>query len=107
VIYFRHEPVLPPEDIYPIHDWRLVESRLNLNAVAQTETLFATANGYLGMRGAFEEGSPASQHGTFINGFYESCIAESSRLTAFTCWSELALRVDCRPFLALPMAWPC
>jgi alpha,alpha-trehalose phosphorylase len=68
----RHEPVLPPEDIYPIDDWRLVESRLNLKAIAQTETIFATANGYLGMRGAFEEGSPASQHGTFINGFYES-----------------------------------
>ena len=68
----RHEPVLPPEDIYPIDDWRLVESRVNLKAIAQTETIFATANGYLGMRGAFEEGSPASQHGTFINGFYES-----------------------------------
>ncbi len=68
----RHEPVLPPEDIYPIDDWRLVQSRLNLKAIAQNETLFATANGYLGMRGAFEEGSPAFQHGTFINGFYES-----------------------------------
>jgi alpha,alpha-trehalose phosphorylase len=66
------EPVLPPEDIYPIDDWRLVQSRLNLKAIAQNETLFATANGYLGMRGAFEEGSPAFQHGTFINGFYES-----------------------------------
>ena len=68
----RREPILPPEDIYPIHDWRLVEGRLNLKAIAQSETIFATANGYLGMRGAFEEGSPASQHGTFINGFYES-----------------------------------
>src|SRR5262245_16207053 len=68
----RHDPVLPPEDIFPIHDWRLVESRLGLDQIAQTETLFSTANGYLGMRGAFEEGGPACQHGTFINGFYES-----------------------------------
>jgi alpha,alpha-trehalose phosphorylase len=68
----RHEPVLPPEDIFPIHDWRVVESRLNLKKIAQTETIFSTANGYLGMRGAFEEGGPAGQHGTFINGFYES-----------------------------------
>ena len=66
------EPVLPPEDIYPIHDWQLIQNRVNLKAIAQNETLFATANGYLGMRGAFEEGSPASQHGTFINGFYEA-----------------------------------
>ena len=68
----RHEPVLPSEDIYPIDDWRLIESRLSLQKIAQTETIFATANGYLGMRGAFEEGGPAGQHGTFINGFYES-----------------------------------
>ena len=68
----RHEPVLPPEDIFPIHDWRVVESRLNLKKIPQTETIFSTANGYLGMRGAFEEGGPAGQHGTFINGFYES-----------------------------------
>ena len=47
----RHEPVLPPEDIFPIHDWRVVESRLNLNKIAQTETIFSTANGYFGMRG--------------------------------------------------------
>ncbi|MGE3806284.1 MAG: glycoside hydrolase family 65 protein, partial [Gemmataceae bacterium] len=52
--------------------WKLVESRLDLGAMAQAETLFSTANGYLGLRGAFEEGSPARQHGTFINGFYES-----------------------------------
>ena len=28
--------------------------------------------GYLGMRGAFEEGLPVFQSGTFINGFYET-----------------------------------
>jgi alpha,alpha-trehalose phosphorylase len=68
----RREPVLPPEDIYPIHDWRLVEARLDLEAIAQTETIFSTSNGYLGMRGAFEEGSLAHENGTFINAFYES-----------------------------------
>src|SRR5689334_20820700 len=68
----KHEPVLPPESIYPIDDWRVVESRLNVGALAATETIFSTANGYLGMRGAFEEGTPAVQPGTFVNGFYES-----------------------------------
>jgi len=38
-VMLRHEPVLPPEDIYPIHDWRLVEGRLNLKAIVQTETI--------------------------------------------------------------------
>ena len=32
----------------------------------------ATANGYIGMRGNFEEGSPVAQSGTYVNGFYES-----------------------------------
>jgi alpha,alpha-trehalose phosphorylase len=36
------------------------------------ETLFSTANGYLGMRGVCEEGDPVAQNGTFINGFYET-----------------------------------
>src|SRR5262245_55368114 len=29
-------------------------------------------NGFLGIRGAFEEGSPAFHHGTFVNGFHET-----------------------------------
>lgn len=68
----KHKPVLPPEFIYPIDDWRLVEKRFAPKFLAESETVFSTANGYLGLRGAFEEGTPARNHGTFINGFYES-----------------------------------
>ena len=39
---------------------------------AVTETLFAVANGYLGMRGNVEEGRDAYAHGTFVNGFHET-----------------------------------
>jgi alpha,alpha-trehalose phosphorylase len=66
----RH--VLPPVDIYPDNDWAIVERRFSPEFVAQNETIFATANGYLGMRGNFLEGSPAFQAGTFINGFHET-----------------------------------
>jgi alpha,alpha-trehalose phosphorylase len=68
----RHEPVLPPEFIFPVEDWRMVERRFVPALLAQTETMFATANGYLGMRGGFEEGTPAYEHGTFVNGFHET-----------------------------------
>ncbi|AUX30307.1 MULTISPECIES: glycoside hydrolase family 65 protein [Sorangium] len=68
----RHEPVLPPEFIFPAEDWRMVERQFVPAFVAQTETMFATANGYLGMRGGFEEGTPAYEHGTFVNGFHET-----------------------------------
>jgi alpha,alpha-trehalose phosphorylase len=68
----RHALVLPPEFIYPIDDWRWVEARFSIDFMPQSETTFAIANGYLGMRGGFQEGSPSFLHGTFINGFYET-----------------------------------
>src|SRR4051794_17305590 len=66
------DPVLPPEYIYPVDDWRLVEKTFSAEFLAQNETLMATANGYLGMRGGFFEGEPAFLHGTYVNGFYET-----------------------------------
>ena len=40
--------------------------------MAATEAIFAVSNGYLGLRGSFDEGRPAFQRGTFVNGFHES-----------------------------------
>src|SRR5262249_11328094 len=51
---------------------RLVEKSFVPQFIPQTETIFAVANGYLGMRGAFEEGTPAFRHGAFVNGFHET-----------------------------------
>lgn len=68
----KHDPVLPPEFLYPIDEWRLVEAAFSPQFLPQAETIFAVANGYLGMRGAFEEGAPAYRHGTFVNGFHET-----------------------------------
>jgi alpha,alpha-trehalose phosphorylase len=68
----KHDPVLPPEFIYPIDDWRWVECRWTPEFTAASETTFSTANGYLGMRGGFQEGRPSFLHGTFVNAFYET-----------------------------------
>jgi alpha,alpha-trehalose phosphorylase len=68
----RHDPVLPPDFIYPIDDWRWVERRYTPEFMAQSETTFSVANGYLGLRGGFQEGRPSFLHGTFVNGFYET-----------------------------------
>jgi alpha,alpha-trehalose phosphorylase len=62
----------PPLHIYPPHEWALVEREFMPEFVSQGEAIFALSNGYLGMRGCFEEGGPIGQNGTFINGFYES-----------------------------------
>jgi len=61
-----------PEYIYPAEEWRLVQKRFYPRLLAQNETFFATSNGYLGLRGSFEEGRPVYDPATLINGFYES-----------------------------------
>lgn len=62
----------PPHYVYPIDEWKIIENRYYPQFIAGTETLFALSNGYLGMRGCFEEGVPIEQDGTFVNAFYES-----------------------------------
>lgn len=68
----RHETLNPPQHIYPINGWKIIETSFYPRFLAQTETLFSIGNGYLGMRGNFEEGNPAFQNGTFVNGFHET-----------------------------------
>ena len=68
----RHETLRPPEHIYPVDPWKFIEKRFYPRFLAQTETIFSVGNGYLGIRGNFEEGAPAFQNGTFINGFHET-----------------------------------
>lgn len=69
----KREIVHPPEHIYPPDDdWRLVETRWTERHHARAETIFALSNGYLGIRGTLEEGRPALEPGTFVNGFHET-----------------------------------
>jgi alpha,alpha-trehalose phosphorylase len=70
-------PDIEPEQLldrsrFPADPWALVESRFSDADLGTTETLFAVANGYLGMRGNVEEGRDSYAHGTFINGFHET-----------------------------------
>ncbi len=64
--------LLPPEDVYCTEPWRLVEQQFYPRFMAQTEAIFATSNGYLGIRATPEEGAPVDQAGTYLNGFYET-----------------------------------
>jgi alpha,alpha-trehalose phosphorylase len=62
----------PPRDLFPTQPWRITETRYAHEFLAQAETIYALANGYLGLRGDFEEGTPVSKPGVFLNGFYET-----------------------------------
>ena len=63
---------LPPEHLFPPDEWRLVEQGFSSRWMGNAETIFALGNGFLGMRGTFEEGRPAIEPGTFVNGFHET-----------------------------------
>ncbi|MFO1028473.1 MAG: glycosyl hydrolase family 65 protein [Acetobacteraceae bacterium] len=67
----RHERLRPPQHDYPADEWNIIERRFNPDFLAQFETVLALGNGYLGMRGCPEEGGPAVENSTLINGFYE------------------------------------
>lgn len=52
--------------------WEIVERRLVPEQMGAAESVFAVGNGYLGIRGAPEEGAPAHDAGMILNGFYET-----------------------------------
>jgi alpha,alpha-trehalose phosphorylase len=68
----RRRVTLPAHRIYPVDDWAIVERELDLERVPVTEALFALSNGYIGMRATPEEGRPAWEKGTYLNGVYET-----------------------------------
>ncbi|MFN8192247.1 MAG: glycosyl hydrolase family 65 protein [Nocardioidaceae bacterium] len=57
---------------FPVDPWALVETRFDAADLGVTESLFSVANGYLGLRGNFEESRDAYVDGTFVNGFHET-----------------------------------
>ncbi len=63
---------------YPVDPWQIVEDSHCPAQSLLSETIFALGNGYIGIRGSFEEGLAKSKikcksiEGTYINGFYES-----------------------------------
>ena len=71
-IMLKHQIALPPEHLYPPEEWRVTEARYSDEFVDRTETVFSLGNGFVGIRGSFEEGRPALCPGTFVNGFHES-----------------------------------
>jgi alpha,alpha-trehalose phosphorylase len=59
------------EEAFPVEPWQVRETRLDLNLLAQSESLFALSNGHIGLRGNLDEGEPYGLPGTYLNSFYE------------------------------------
>jgi alpha,alpha-trehalose phosphorylase len=57
---------------FTVEPWSLRETSLDLELLAQTESVFALANGHLGWRANLDEGEPHGLPGSYLNGVYES-----------------------------------
>ena len=56
---------------FAVEPWSVRETRLDLEVLAQTESVFALANGHIGLRANLDEGEPFGLPGTYLNSFYE------------------------------------
>ncbi|MFJ8614211.1 glycoside hydrolase family 65 protein [Streptomyces sp. NPDC093675] len=57
--------------VYAVEPWRLRESELDLDVLAQSESVFTLSNGHIGWRGNLDEGEPHALPGTYLNGVHE------------------------------------
>ena len=48
---------------YTVEPWCVRETELDLDVLEQAESMFALANGHIGLRGTLDEGEPAGRPG--------------------------------------------
>ena len=56
---------------FTVEPWAIRETHLDLEKLAQSESVFALANGHIGLRANLDEGEPFGLPGTYLNSFYE------------------------------------
>ncbi|MER7486006.1 glycosyl hydrolase family 65 protein [Streptomyces sp. NPDC126497] len=56
---------------YDVEPWTVREHRLDLDVLAQSESVFALSNGHVGWRGNLDEGEPHGLPGSYLNGVHE------------------------------------
>ncbi len=56
---------------FAVEPWCLRETALDVDMLAQTESIFALSNGHIGWRANLDEGEPHGLPGSYLNGLYE------------------------------------
>jgi alpha,alpha-trehalose phosphorylase len=56
---------------FAVEPWAVRETALDLDVLDQAGSVFALANGHIGLRGNLDEGEPPGLPGTYLNGYYE------------------------------------
>jgi alpha,alpha-trehalose phosphorylase len=57
---------------YTVEPWGIRETHLDLDKLAQSESVFSLSNGHIGIRGTLDEGEPYALPGTYLNAFWEA-----------------------------------
>jgi alpha,alpha-trehalose phosphorylase len=56
---------------FSVEPWAVTEEQLELEMLAQAESVLALSNGHIGLRANLDEGEPYGLPGTYLNAFYE------------------------------------
>lgn len=85
-------PTIPATD----RDWLFVEEGFALAREHEIESLFAVANGYVGVRGALAEGSSLSLPATYVAGVFDVGTGAGSipALVVLPDWAQVRVVVD-------------
>ena len=63
---------IPKGPNYPADEWNVIETSYHPDTQEKNESVFAVANGYIGLRASFEEkykGPGKSSPGVYLNGY--------------------------------------
>ena len=58
-------------EAFRVEPWCVRETELDLDVLAQSESVFALSNGHIGWRGNLDEGEPNGLPGSYLNGMHE------------------------------------
>jgi kojibiose phosphorylase len=73
--------------------WEIIETSFNPKELHHKETVFTLGNGYLGVRGSFEEGYIHEHSGTIINGVYDDVAIAATEIVNCPNWLPLTIKV--------------
>jgi beta-phosphoglucomutase len=74
--------------------WIVIEDGFDPGRLHQAETAYTLGNGYLGTRGAFEEGYPGAWPATLINGVFDDAPIVYTELANCPDWLPMAILVQ-------------
>ena len=74
--------------------WTITETEFDPARLNHQETVFTLGNGYLGTRGAFEEGYPGAWPATFIHGVFDDVPIVYTELANCPDWLPLVVSVE-------------